>query len=149
MRPIEAIPGLFMLVVAAALIFGTAGLSFWDGPTPGARFFPALLAAVGTIVALALLWAQARGIETVETDFPARPGALRVAGTALALAALAAGAPLVGFVPALALFVAVVLLGVLRQGPLPSLATAAIVAGFVHVVFVRWLAVPLPAPLGL
>jgi hypothetical protein len=42
-----------------------------------------------------------------------------------------------------------VLLLILRQAVLPSLAASVIVAGFVHVVFVRWLAVPLPMPLGL
>ena len=149
MRPIEAVPALFMLVLAAGIFLGTAGLSYWDGPTPGARFFPAILAIAGAAVALLLLWAQARGIERVTTDFPGTSGAVRVGLTILALLALASGAPVVGFVPVLAAFVTVMLLVVLRQPAVPSLLTAAIVSGFVHLVFVRWLSVPLPMPFGI
>jgi hypothetical protein len=149
MRPIEAVPALFILALAAGVFFGTAGLNYWDGVTPGARFFPAILALVGTAVALLLLWAQARGFERVEVEPLASEGALRVGLTIAALVALAGGVPLVGFVPMLAVFVLGVLLLILRRPVLPSLATAVIVAGFVHVVFVRWLAVPLPMPLGL
>jgi hypothetical protein len=148
MRPIEAVPALFILVLAAGVFFGTAGLNYWDGATPGARFFPAALALAGTAVALLLLWAQARGVERVEVEPLARDGAMRVGATLAALVALAAGVPVAGFVPMLALFVLGVLLFILRQRLVPSVATAVIVAGFVHVVFVRWLAVPLPMPLG-
>jgi hypothetical protein len=149
MRPIEAVPALFILALAAGVFFGTAGLNYWDGATPGARFFPAALALAGTAVALLLLWAQARGVERVDVEPLARDGALRVGATFAALVALAAGVPAVGFVPMLALFVLGVLLVILRQAVLPSLAASVIVAGFVHVVFVRWLSVPLPMPFGL
>jgi hypothetical protein len=149
MRPIEAVPALFILALAAGVFFGTAGLNYWDGATPGARFFPAALALAGTVVAVLLLWAQARGVERVEVEPLARDGAVRVGATFAALVALAAGVPAVGFVPMLAMFVLGVLLVVLRQRALPSVATAVIVAGFVHIVFVRWLAVPLPMPFGI
>jgi hypothetical protein len=49
----------------------------------------------------------------------------------------------------LAAFVLTMLFGVLRKPILPSLLAAAIVSGFVHLVFVRWLSVPLPMPLGI
>jgi hypothetical protein len=149
MRPIEAVPALFILALAAGVFFGTAGLNYWDGVTPGARFFPAILALVGTAVALLLLWAQTRGFERVEVEPLSREGALRVGATFAALVALAVGVPVVGFVPMLAVFVLAVLLLILRRPVLPSLATAVIVGGFVHLVFVRWLAVPLPMPLGI
>jgi hypothetical protein len=149
MRRIEAVPALFILALAAGVFFGTAGLNYWDGVTPGARFFPAVLALVGTAVALFLLLAQARGFERVEVEPLSREGALRVGATFAALVALAVGVPVAGFVPMLAVFVLAVLLLILRRPVLPSLATAVIVAGFVHVVFVRWLAVPLPMPLGI
>jgi hypothetical protein len=149
MRPIEAVPALVILALAAGVFFGTAGLNYWDGATPGARFFPAALALSATVVAVVLLVAQARGFERVEVEPLARDGALRVGATFAALVALAAGVPVVGFVPMLALFVLAVLLLILRQRLVPSLATAVIVAGFVHLVFVRWLAVPLPMPFGI
>jgi hypothetical protein len=148
MRPIEAVPALVILALAAAVFLGTAGLNYWDGPTPGARFFPAALAIAGTVVALLLLWAQWRGYERVEIEPLARDGGIRVAASVAALVALAAGVQVIGFTPMLAAFVLGMLLVVLRRPLLPSLATALIVAGFVHLVFVRWLSVPLPMPLG-
>jgi hypothetical protein len=149
MRPIEAVPAVFVLLMAAAIFFGTAGLSYWDGPTPGARFFPAVLAIAGTVVALLLLWAQRRGIETIDVQVLDPLGFARVGASIATLIVFAVGIPLVGFVPMLAIFVLVMLLAVLRQPLLPSVAAAAFVAGFVHVVFVRWLSVPLPMPFGI
>ena len=150
MRPIEAVPALFILALAAGVFFGTAGLNYWDGATPGARFFPAALALAGTAVALApSLGAGAGG--RAGRGRAARTGMARCGSgaTLAALVALAAGVPRVGFVPMLALFV----LGVLA--PHPAAAACAFGrhrrdrGGFVHVVFVRWLAVPLPMPFGL
>lgn len=149
MRPVEAIPALFMLVLAAGVYFGTAGLNYWDGPTPGARFFPAILAGTAVVVAFLLLLAQWRGIESVDVDDFTTLGSARVGASFAALAALAFGIPVLGFVPMLSAFVLVMLLVVLRQPVVPSLLAAVIVAGFVHFVFVRWLSVPLPMPFGI
>ncbi|MGJ3264691.1 MAG: tripartite tricarboxylate transporter TctB family protein [Salinarimonas sp.] len=149
MRPVEAVPALFMLVLAAAVYFGTTGLNYWDGPTPGARFFPAILAVAATMVALLLLLAQWRGIERLEIHALSLVGLLRVGASFAALVALAAGIPVLGFVPVLGAFVLAMLFVVLRRPILPSLFAAVIVAGFVHLVFVRWLSVPLPMPLGI
>ncbi|QYK40857.1 MAG: tripartite tricarboxylate transporter TctB family protein [Paracoccaceae bacterium] len=149
MRLIETIPAAFLLAVAGAVFLGTAGLNYWDGFTPGARFFPGILSATGAAIALLLLWAQSRGIESVQVDFPRNPvDGLRVVVTIVALCALAYGAPRIGFVPMLFVFVLFMLLAVLRQRIAPSLVTALIVAGFTHAVFIRWLSVPMPQPLG-
>lgn len=148
MRPLEMVPAAFLLLVAGVVFFGTSGLSYWNGVTPGARFFPAILAGVATIVAILLVVAQRRGIERVDLDLPSPRAAARVLVTILALMALAYGAPRLGFVPMLAAFVLVMLRVVLRRRTGPSLLTSAIVAGFVHLVFVRWLAVPIPMPFG-
>lgn len=149
MRLAEAIPALFILVLAGFIFAGTAGLSYWDGPTPGARFFPAILAIAGTVVAGVLLWAQWRGFEEVSIDRPSKEGGARVAATAAALVGLAAGTPILGFVPMLALFMLVMLIGVLRQPWLPSALATLFVAGFVKLVFIHWLSVPLPMPIGI
>jgi hypothetical protein len=76
-------------------------------------------------------------------------GAFASARAFAALVALAIGIPLAGFVPMLAAFVLTMLFVVLRKPILPSLLAAVIVAGFVHLVFVRWLSVPLPMPFGI
>lgn len=148
MRLAKAVPGIVLLLVAAGAFLGTAELSYWNGASPGARFFPAGLAVAGAAVGLLLLWAQWRGVERVEIEFPDVIGAARVAATVAALAALAYGAPRVGVTPMLVAFVLFMLLGVLRRRLLPSLAAAAVVAGLTHLVFIRMLSVPLPTPFG-
>jgi hypothetical protein len=146
MRRLEAVPALFILALAAFVFFGTSGANYWDGVTPGSRFFPAALAIVSVVAAAALLWAQRSGLERIIIDLPDAAGARRGGLSLGALVALAASTPVVGFTPMIAIFALFMLLAVLRQRLLPSAATAAIVAGFVELIFVRWLAVPLPAP---
>jgi len=51
-------------------------------------------------------------------------------------------------VPMLAVFSLFILLVVLRQRALPSLITAAVITAVIDLLFVRLLAVPLPAPFG-
>jgi hypothetical protein len=56
-------------------------------------------------------------------------------------------APLFGLILSLALFVAWLLLVLLRQRPWPSLVTTAITVGAIYAIFVWWLRVPLPTGL--
>jgi hypothetical protein len=149
MRLVDASPALFMIVASLATIIGTAGLAVWDGFTPGARFFPLIVGGIGLVLAGLLLWQQWRGTDAERAELLDRSAATRVGLTVAALVGLAAGAPLVGLVPMLLLFVLFMLLAVLRQRLLPSLVSALVIVGGVHLVFVRWLSVALPAPLGL
>lgn len=148
MRLLETVPALFMLAASLAVMFGTAGLAVWDGFTPGARFFPLLVGSIGLLLAGVLLWQQWRGADTGMVDRPDRPALVRVGLTVAGLVAMAAGAPVIGLVPMLAVFAIYMLLVVLRQRPVPSLVTALVIAGGTHLIFVRWLSVPLPAPFG-
>jgi hypothetical protein len=149
MRLLKAVPSLFMIAAALAVMLGTADLSVWDGFTPGARFFPLVVGTVGLILSALLLWQQSRGADRGELDLPDRPGFVRVVLTVVALVGLAAGAPLIGLVPMLVLFCGFLLIVVLHQRPMPSIATALGIALGTHLVFARWLSVPLPAPFGI
>lgn len=149
MRKLEMVPALFMITASIVIILGTAGLAVWDGFTPGARFFPLFVAGIGLLLAALLLWQQWSGSDTGLVDRPGTSALARVFLTVAGLVGLAAGAPLIGLVPMLGLFALFILLVVLRQRPLPSVVTAAVIAGGTHLVFVRLLAVPLPAPFGL
>jgi hypothetical protein len=149
MRKLEMVPALFMIAASLAVIMGTRELPLWDGFAPGARFFPLFVSGIGLVLAALLFWQQWRGTDTGTVDRPDRDALIRVLLTVAGLVALAAGAPFIGLVPMLAVFALFILLVVLRQSFLPSVATTVVVAGGVHVVFVRLLGVPLPAPFGI
>lgn len=146
MRLLAALPAIFMLVLAGSVMLGTAGLNYWDGFTPGARFFPGWLAGAGAVLALLLLLTQWRGTDPGETELPGAFGAVRVGAAMAGLIGLALLAQPLGLVVAAALFMLFLLLVVLRAPLLTSLMTTVIVIGGIEAIFVRWLAVPLPAP---
>lgn len=146
MRPIEAVPAVFLILLSAAIVLGTADLRYWDRTTPGAGFFPTWLAGVGFLLAAIMLVAQHRGTDGGSLDLPDRLGMLRVGLMLASMTATALAIPVVGMVPAVAILIAFLLIVVLRQRLVPSLAATAIVAIGIEAIFVRWLGVPLPAP---
>lgn len=142
MKMSDVVPALLMLVLSAAIAFDTRSLSFWADTTPGPAFMPVWLAIAGAVlVVLRLL--EARRSHT-GIDWPDRPALVRIAMILAGLVAVPIVSPLVGLVPALALFVAFLLLAVLRQPLGPSLATLAVTVGLIYGIFVGWLGVPLP-----
>lgn len=149
MRMLAAVPAIFMIALSVGILVGTAGLRYWDGTTPGSGFLPTWLAGAGILLSLLLLLALRRGTDAGSLDLPDRAGAQRVALALAGMAVYALAMPAVGALPMLALFLAFMLLVVLRQRLVPSLATTAIVVLVLDLVFVRWLAVPLPAPFGI
>lgn len=146
MRLIEAVPALFMIALSAAILIGTNELPYWADTTPGSRFFPMWLAGVGILLSAVLLFELYRGREPSGVDLPSGSATYRVGMTVFGMAALALITPLVGMVLAVALFMAFLLFFVLRQKPLPSLATVVIVTVGIELIFVRWLGVSLPGP---
>lgn len=142
MRMSDVIPALLMLVLSAAIAFDTRSLSFWADTTPGPAFLPIWLAVAGVVLFVLRLLEARRSPEVIA--WPERAAVVRIAVIVCALAAVPLLSPLVGLVLALALFVAFLLLIVLRQPLWPSLATVAITVGLVYVIFVGWLSVPLP-----
>jgi len=145
-RPVEAVPAIFMIALSVAIMLGTADLRYWDGTTPGARFFPTWVAGAALLLGVLMLIAQRRGTDGGSLDLPNRSGALRAGLILAGMTALALAAPVIGMVPAVALLMGFLLLVVLRQPLVPSVVTTAIVAIGIEAIFVRWLGVPLPAP---
>ena len=143
MKTSDVAPAALMLGLSGAILLETRNLSFWSDTTPGPAFLPVWLALAGVILfVLRLIEARRPGGGAVQ--WPDRPALVRIATIAAALAAIPLLAPLAGLVPALALFVAFLLLVVLRQRLWPSLATLAVTIGLVYAIFVGWLGVPLP-----
>ena len=144
MRMSDVIPALLMLALSAAIAFDTRSLSFWADTTPGPAFVPVWLAVAGTVLFVLRLAEARRTRSAVAVQWPDRAALARVAMVVGGLAAVPLIAPIVGLVPALALFVAYLLLVVLRQPLWPSLAAVGITVGLVYTIFVGWLGVPLP-----
>ena len=142
MKRSDVVPALLMLALSAAIAFDTQALSFWADTTPGPAFLPVWLAVAG-VVLFVLRLAEARRSST-RIEWPDRAALVRVASILAGLIAVSLLSPLVGLVPALALFIAYLLLVVLRRALWPSLATLSITVGLVYGIFVGWLRVPLP-----
>ena len=142
MRKSDVVPALLMLGLSAALVLETRKLSFWADTTPGPAFLPVWLGIAGAVLCVLRL-AEARRVQTAP-DWPDRPALVRVGLILAGLVGVPLLSPLLGLVLTLTLFVAFLLVGVLRQRLLPSLATLAVTIGLIYAIFVGWLGVPLP-----
>jgi hypothetical protein len=149
MRIGDFAPAVFILALSAVVLFGIWDLAYWSGTAPGPAFLPYWLVAAG-VVLFVLSVAEARRAGNGEGGiWPAPPALIRVAATFTGLLAIPVLAPLLGLVPVAMLFMAFLLLVVLRRPLLPSLLTVAVTGGAIQIVFVSWLGVALPiGPLG-
>jgi hypothetical protein len=140
----DVIPALLMLVLSAAIAFDTRSLSFWADTTPGPAFLPVWLAIAGALLFVLRLVEARRTRSAATAQWPDRAALARVAMVVGGLVVVPLIASLAGLVLALGLFVAYLLLMVLRQPLWPSLVAVGITVGLVYTIFVGWLGVPLP-----
>jgi putative tricarboxylic transport membrane protein len=145
MRPVEAVPSVFLIGVSVLSLVGSQNLTYWADITPGPRFFPVWIAGISIALSLALLLQLRRGTDTGITELPDRKALVRIALTIAAMAAFAVAAPLVGMVVAVVAFMLFILVGVLRQRAHSSAIAAAIIAGVIELIFVRTLKIALPS----
>jgi len=146
MRLREFAPAIWVLALSAVVLIGTWESSYWSGTTPGPAFLPWWLAGAGLVVA-GLALAEALYRKEGEGEMPAWPDGWALARAMLTFAGLLAVPilmPFIGLVVSGALFMAFLLLVVMRRPLLASLATVAITGGVVQAVFVWWLGLPLP-----
>ena len=144
MRMSDVVPPLLMLLLAGVLVLGTWHLGYWRDTTPGPAFAPIWLAGAGALLALLQLSSVRSAAKAGAYDWPDAVGINRVATAFFGLVAFSALAPLLGMVPSVALFVALFLYVLMARPLLPSLFTAAVTAGMIYFIFVRWLDVNLP-----
>lgn len=142
MKKSDLVPALLMLGLSAALVLETRKLSFWADTTPGPAFVPVWLGIAGALLCM-LRILEARRIRTA-AEWPERPALFRVGLILAGLVAVPLLSSVLGLILALALFIAFLLLVVLRQRVVPSLATLAVTIGLIYAIFVVWLRVPLP-----
>ncbi len=144
MRISDVVSALLMLVLSAAILVDTWGLEFYGETTPGPAFLPVWLAIAGGVLFVLRLAEARRLAASPAVEWPDRPGLRCVVLTFGGLVAVPIVAPFLGMIVAMVLFMAFLLLVVLRQRPGPSLAAIAITGGLVYAIFVHWLGVALP-----
>ena len=142
MRISDAVPALFILALSALAVIGTWDLSYWSGTTPGPSFLPSWVAGVTLpVVALGLVeaWRGGGSHAGSGTEWPDRPALLRAALAFAGLVTIALLIPVLGMVPGIVLFVAFLLVVVLRRPLWPSLAAVFVTGGVMptHVAMVR------------
>lgn len=143
MRVGDIVPAALLLVLSAAVFLDTRNLEFFDG-IPGPAFLPVWLAVAGCVLFVLRLLEARRLPAGSGIDWPDRGGLQRVILTFAGLAAIPLVAPPLGMLAAIVLFMAFLLVVVLRQRVGPSLLTVAVTASVVYGIFVLWLGIALP-----
>ncbi len=144
MRTSDVVSALLMLVLSAAIVVDTWGLEFYGETTPGPAFLPVWLAIAGGVLFVLRLAEARRLAASAAVEWPDGPGLRQVVMTFGGLVAVPLAAPFLGMIVAMVLFMAFLLLVVLRQRPGPSLLAITITGGLVYAIFVLWLGVALP-----
>ena len=139
----DAIPALLNRALSAGIAVGTRGRCLWGATPPGPAFLPVWLAVAG-VALFVLRLVEARRFGGAQVHWPDKGALARVATVLGGLVAVPLLAPVVGLVLALGMFVAFLLLAVLRQPLWPSVVAVSITVGLVYAIFVGWLGVPLP-----
>lgn len=149
MRANDAISGLVLIVLAAAMIALTASFPAFIGQKYGPSLFPRILAAGLIVCGLCLVWngvaARRAGAAWVDVApwvyEPWRLGSFLLTLAVLLLYILAAET--VGFIP-LALVFLMLLFFWLGVRPVPAIVTACVATFAIHYFFASLLRVPLP-----
>lgn len=144
MKRADVVPALLLLALSAAIVVETWPLEFYGETTPGPAFLPVWLAVAGGVLFVLRLAEARRSGASAGTDWPERDGLRSVLLTFAGLVVVPLVSPLVGMMAAIVLFMAFLLLVVIRQPLWPSLLTIAVTGGVVYAIFVRWLGIALP-----
>jgi hypothetical protein len=145
-----------MVLLSGVVLLGTWDLSYWSDYAPGPRFLAVWVAGIGALLAVLLVTSKTGDVsepvddlapEVATADGASEGGVRRLALTVAALGLMLIGLPLLGLRGASTVFMFFMLLAVLRRNWITSVAATAITVAIVHVVFVYWLKIDIPASL--
>jgi putative tricarboxylic transport membrane protein len=149
MAKADRVSAILLLFFSGLVILQSRALPYWTADSPGPGFLPFWL---GVLLACASAALLARTFAPVAVDrlvFPNREAAFRLTIVVALTITTAALALVVGLVVASGVFMGVTLTYLRPGRARANWATALCTALVVWLLFVRWLAVPLPAgPLG-
>ena len=141
MRRANVVCGAILLVLAAASLVEAMRLKdTWQG----ARLMPAVLAGVLALLAVGHLRPSAAGAQMAAPDWPDAGGRRRIAAVFGALVVYVALLEPLGFLLSTALFVAFIVRVLGAWSWTTTVALTLAIALACHVVFKRWLGMPLP-----
>jgi putative tricarboxylic transport membrane protein len=145
MRGADRITGAALLALAVAFAVGALkSYAYWGENGPGPAFLPFWLGVAMAVLALLLLVGALRATEPGDAWLPRGEGLRRlglVLGVTIALVALL---NFLGMIVGTVLFLIVLLRFLDRPSWPVTVAVAFATAGFIYLVFTRWLRVPLP-----
>lgn len=141
--------GAALIAIAAFFGHGAMGMRYFTSIGPGPGFFPRwlalLLALLGAATLLRALLSRAAADEPPPEPLPDIAGTLRVLSMLGAVAFVAVSMDAIGFAPAM-LVASLATMAALGLRDVRILLPVALAASFgAHLVFARWLGVPLPA----
>ncbi|MGP9819429.1 tripartite tricarboxylate transporter TctB family protein [Salinarimonas sp. NSM] len=142
------VAGFVLLALAAIVGREAVEMRFYSSLGPGAGFFPAILAGLLALLALALVWQATFRADTLpRTEFASvgRAGYARIGAIVAGLLAIAFLVEWAGFRLSVGLFLFALFVMVGRYPLLRSALAAALLAAAYHLVFDVLLRVPLPA----
>jgi putative tricarboxylic transport membrane protein len=146
-RKVDIVAGSIFTLAGLFVLYHSLQLAFYVEDVPGPGFFPTILAmALSTCgAALALSRARASEGDVEEFELPSRWQAKRSLGLWVTVLVASVLVGIVGFLAAMFLLVAVILLGIERRRGLGTIITVIATPLLAYLLFGTLLRVPLPA----
>jgi putative tricarboxylic transport membrane protein len=148
-RKVDIAAGVIFIACGALVLTESLPLNFYDEGVPGPGFFPTLLAIALAVTGGLLLFTRVRRPEAALGDFtpPSRTQAQRSVGLWIAILVAVLAVGVVGFLVAMVLLVAVLMLAIERRRSPAAIATIVLTPLLAYLLFAQLLQVPLPAGL--
>lgn len=149
MRKVDVSAGAILIACGVFVLTQSLPLNFYSEGVPGPGFFPTLLAIAMAVAGGLLLFTRLRRPEAAlgEFELPSRTQAGRSLGLWIAILVAVLAVDVVGFLAAMVLLVAVLMLGIERARSVPAIATIVLTPLLAYLLFAQLLQVPLPAGL--
>jgi putative tricarboxylic transport membrane protein len=149
LQRIDIFAGVILIFFSVVVLRASLALDFYAEGVPGPGFFPSLLAIALAFTGGLLFFTRLRKREAAVGDFraPSSDQAQRSLGLWIAILVAALLVGLVGFLVAMLVLVAVVLIGIERRRGLSTIATIVLTPALAYLLFAELLQVPLPAGL--
>jgi putative tricarboxylic transport membrane protein len=148
-RKVDIAAGVIFIIFGVLVLTRSLPLNFYAEGVPGPGFFPTLLAIAMAVTGGLLLFTRLRRPEAALGDFalPTRTQAGRSLGLGVAILGVVLAVDVVGFLVAMVLLVAALMLGIERRHGPAAIATIVLTPVLAYLLFAVLLQVPLPTGL--